>query len=349
MSSNSSTPTAKRRRAEAANATLRKPFRSPLITKKPEPGDHAENLGPEPSTPVLKGVSDESYVATYDNHARVRWPKERVSAEHRPVRRFPSVPESSRFCSDDAELAVSVGGRGLRVGAGAGAPLPERFFSVTAAQDEMSARGGGFIGNKEVSFLARLRRHREALHGVSVAEGEKASRTDRPGTVPERKSGGQNAPLEELVAKWKGASRMAAEELFDLIKERVDGMGGAKAWREMQAGRGRGFAEDDWDPGETRQKEATEGWGGGSQGETLDSEEMASASRKAESGDHDGPGGLNNDETVRCCLGTGRDGRVAARANFHTPQEFTMRMMLKSLNIEPELVGYDTVEEAWRD
>lgn len=30
-------------------------------------------------------------------------------------------------------------------------------------------------------------------------------------------------------------------------------------------------------------------------------------------------------------------------------QEFTMMMMLKSLNIEPEVLGYDPVEDKWLD
>jgi hypothetical protein len=30
-------------------------------------------------------------------------------------------------------------------------------------------------------------------------------------------------------------------------------------------------------------------------------------------------------------------------------QEFTMHMMLKSLNIDPEVVGYDPVEDTWAD
>lgn len=40
--------------------------------------------------------------------------------------------------------------------------------------------------------------------------------------------------LEKLVRKWKGACRIAAEELFELIRERVDSMGGGAAWRETR-------------------------------------------------------------------------------------------------------------------
>jgi len=43
-----------------------------------------------------------------------------------------------------------------------------------------------------------------------------------------------DAELKELILKWKFASRQAAEDLFELIKERVAGMGGARAWRETR-------------------------------------------------------------------------------------------------------------------
>ena len=30
-------------------------------------------------------------------------------------------------------------------------------------------------------------------------------------------------------------------------------------------------------------------------------------------------------------------------------QDFTMHMMLKSLNIDPKTIGYDPAEDKWRD
>lgn len=48
------------------------------------------------------------------------------------------------------------------------------------------------------------------------------------------------AELRELTAKWRAASRLAAEELYELIKGRVESMGGAKAWRESRRWQARG-------------------------------------------------------------------------------------------------------------
>jgi Swi5-dependent recombination DNA repair protein 1 len=43
-----------------------------------------------------------------------------------------------------------------------------------------------------------------------------------------------DAGLQEMILRWKAASRLAAEELFGLVRERMEGMGGVKAWRERQ-------------------------------------------------------------------------------------------------------------------
>lgn len=61
------------------------------------------------------------------------------------------------------------------------------------------------------------------------------------------------------MKKWKGACRLAAEELFDLIKDRVEGMGGGDAWRETR----RNQLSGGWDDGE----------GGGKTGEGVDERE----------------------------------------------------------------------------
>ncbi|KXX76706.1 Swi5-dependent recombination DNA repair protein 1, partial [Madurella mycetomatis] len=118
---------------------------------------------------------------------------------------------------------------------------------------------------------------------------------------------GGGGDLTELVGKWKGASRLAAEELFELIKGRVEGMGGAKAWRETRKRQLRfgGVADGDGDRGEV---------GGAEECNEVDEEDGA---------------GLEDEE----------EGDVG----------FTMLMMLKSLNIEPEVLGYDPVEDKWKD
>ena len=35
--------------------------------------------------------------------------------------------------------------------------------------------------------------------------------------------------------------------------------------------------------------------------------------------------------------------------NLTLPQNFTMLMMLRSLNIDPDILGYDATEDKWQD
>ncbi|KAL9584611.1 MAG: hypothetical protein Q9212_002016 [Teloschistes hypoglaucus] len=53
----------------------------------------------------------------------------------------------------------------------------------------------------------------------------------------EIESSSTDAELEGLIRKWRSASNDAAEEVFGIMKERVDGMGGYKAWRAKEKDR----------------------------------------------------------------------------------------------------------------
>lgn len=64
-----------------------------------------------------------------------------------------------------------------------------------------------------------------------------------------RDDGEIDGELVELIEKWKGASRLAAEELFGKVRERVNRMGGPRAWKEMQK-RQQDF-QGQWDQEET--------------------------------------------------------------------------------------------------
>lgn len=46
-----------------------------------------------------------------------------------------------------------------------------------------------------------------------------------------------------LIAKWRAASRQAAEEVFEASKERVQSMGGMKAWRKTRREEQKSFLE----------------------------------------------------------------------------------------------------------
>ena len=108
---------------------------------------------------------------------------------------------------------------------------------------------------------------------------------------------------------------MAAEELFELVKGRVESMGGGEAWRRSR--RRNGY--DDHEVGEGR---------GLKRMRDIDDEEH-----------EEGEGEVEGDEEGR--EGQGKEGEG-------DEEGFTMLMMLRSLNIEPELLGWDEGEEKWK-
>ncbi|KAM7191799.1 hypothetical protein V8F20_009162 [Naviculisporaceae sp. PSN 640] len=127
--------------------------------------------------------------------------------------------------------------------------------------------------------------------------------------------------LEALIEKWKGASRQAAEDLFELIKQRVDSMGGGKAWRDSRR----------------RQQQGWSGFG--------DDEDYKRQMKNKRDGDYDEYGeGTEGDEEHE-------DDGEDDEGNNEEEEDmgFTMAMMLQSLNIEPEVLGWDPGEEKWRD
>lgn len=136
---------------------------------------------------------------------------------------------------------------------------------------------------------------------------EDASRRKRPGEKID-------AELKELITKWKAASRLAAEELFELVKGRVESMGGGEAWRRSR----RGNAYDDHDDGEGRGVKRV---------------------RDSEDEEHEAKEGEGDEE--------GREGQ--GKEGEGNEEGFTMLMMLRSLNIEPEVLGWDEGEEKWKD
>jgi Swi5-dependent recombination DNA repair protein 1 len=58
--------------------------------------------------------------------------------------------------------------------------------------------------------------------------------------------------LHTLITKWRNASREAAEEVFEGAKDRINGMGGMRAWREQSSKRRAGW-DDDEDQQQRRQ------------------------------------------------------------------------------------------------
>ncbi|KAF2661900.1 hypothetical protein K491DRAFT_686875 [Lophiostoma macrostomum CBS 122681] len=125
--------------------------------------------------------------------------------------------------------------------------------------------------------------------------------------------------LSKLIDTWRTASRAAAEELFAGTRDRVNRMGGVGAWREREKEQKEWRAK--WDREEMEaERERREGEEGGRETPEDTYEEQ------------DVPEGLENKEE---------------QFEGHDDDSFTMDMMLKTLNIDLKLIGYDKDAQRW--
>jgi Swi5-dependent recombination DNA repair protein 1 len=172
------TPAAKKRRVEAANATLKKPFRSPLINRpKPRPAaqtraakDEKDDLRPATPLENLQSLEDLDGEPSTSHSPSAQSSPERV---HKKVSTYAT-------------------------------PRPKTLSPTS----ELSS-----LMNKFERQLDRSVRELEQ-QGELVRQAERIRQTRRPGEEVDKE-------LKELVEKWKGASRLAAEEVFGFVKERV--------------------------------------------------------------------------------------------------------------------------------
>ncbi|KAF2721351.1 hypothetical protein K431DRAFT_247335 [Polychaeton citri CBS 116435] len=159
------------------------------------------------------------------------------------------------------------------------------------------------------------------------------------------RTGNTDADLEELRQKWKKAAQDASEEVFGSVKERVNRMGGVRVWRQSEQRkfeRANGLGEFAPEPEEDGNIDKDCEFD--SQGEELPEAEQEY--RKTEkkrmqqelmdATDVDERQGLEEKGPPRVWQEAGQD-----------DDEFTMDMMLRSLNIELDVIGYDKQAQRW--
>lgn len=197
--SSTSVPPAKRRRIDAANETLKKPFRSPLV-KRPQ----ISPSGAEAASPVTRSPLPSRPSARNEGNGH-----DALSTPSRPPARRRQAP--GLYTNTPS-----------KPGSGTGTPLTRTDVSDIAG-----------LTTKDTDLLAQLsQRRKEAEH--RTREVEKQVELVRQAARIESGKEASDEKLAELVRKWRGACRVAAEELFELIRGRVDSMGGGNAWRESR-------------------------------------------------------------------------------------------------------------------
>ena len=133
----------------------------------------------------------------------------------------------------------------------------------------------------------------------------------------------RDAQLQDLIIIWRSASRAAAEEVFKGAKDRVNRMGGVKGLKDRERERKERDRENAW------------GWDGDA-----------------------GDGGGEGEEAKEGALGR-EEWEVEERNENEEGQEeeddvdedggYTMDMMLKSLNVELGVIGFDKDAQRWID
>ncbi|KXH53582.1 DNA repair protein Dds20/Mei5 [Colletotrichum simmondsii] len=329
------TPAAKRRRVDAANETLRKPFRSPLVQR-----DRGRDQDPGPERTRKVSTADVAAAAAAEDPAAE---EDGDCDSAAPAATDPAAASSPSFARGAAtttpryatEKFATPGKRGVSgtftstsTATPAVTPTPTRRpFSVPRARGlqltgaspsplrtttagsyggpgaRKTGPGLGFVsgGNKserEAEGREEILRQAERIRGP-VGEGE----TDEE--------------LVELIGKWRAASRIAAEEVFEGSRERVEGMGGLKAWR-------RARRED-----EVRFMAMLEGEKGAGRARRGGCEEWEGDDER-DHGEEGGGEGIDEEEEAE-------------------EEEFTMGTMLRSMNIDFEIIGYDEDTGWWRD
>lgn len=194
------TPAAKRRRVDAANATLRKPFHSPLLRRQPA-AEESSTPGSTSKTPESNG-SKRSFEEVYSPSS--------PSVAKQPQAVRPTRPQGNGRPASPLKAAVTP-------------RAPQATKRKFSGPGDLKAQPAD-----DNPFIALARAHRTAGRDAIVrdldrrletarqaGEIEAASERSRPGEAVDQE-------LRDLVVKWRGAGRVAAEELFETVKERVD-------------------------------------------------------------------------------------------------------------------------------
>ncbi|KAI9842768.1 MAG: hypothetical protein M1837_006951 [Sclerophora amabilis] len=303
-----SLPASKRRRVDDASRTLSAPFKSPL-------------------------KSNSSFPLTRD--ASVKTPRRSSTPYSTSPGNAPSNHDPSGLLSSDTHdspVRPSPKSSGYRASTGVG----------TQTLGSRSTNRVATPSDPELSAL--VARERQLQRDISTIRSE--NDTLRQAGRIEAK--GLDRELEKLIQKWRHASREAAEELFGQAKEKVNGMGGPKAWHDAQRR-------------QTQFRNGGDGGFGGSWGFGVDKPSLAYADATGEGDDEDQGKDTAAKESERYAAEYGVDPPCAAEieatsrngggasGESEDDDTFTMTTLLRSLNVELDVIGWNAAAGRWSD
>ena len=170
-------------------------------------------------------------------------------------------------------------------------------------------------------FLSLQKQHTRLLNQLSAAR----SHLETSNQALKIESSNRDVELEALIFKWRAASRAAAEEVFAGARDKVNKMGGVGAMRDR----------------ERQSKQKAWGW----------DEEP----KRDDEADEDGETGREDSDGFRIGEKEGEEqdereeGAEKADVFGEDDEGYTMDMMLKTLNIDLDVIGYDKGLQRWID
>ncbi|KAF3921602.1 hypothetical protein AA313_de0206264 [Arthrobotrys entomopaga] len=244
-------------------------------------------------------------------------PPRKTTVPHTPFRPInvdaEETEESEEVSPVKAALLPSVTKRPLK-------PTPKSsnppFRSSFRGNTRFNLSSPASNSTKDPYILSLEKKHMQLKNAVEEAK----KRLEESAQALRIEESGEDEKLEELIVKWRQAAQSAADHMFSGAEQRFARMGGMAAYREMQnrkSGGGWGFADEDPEEGLT--------------------EDQKEARRQAmyEAG-FDELSELEKSQTQMKNKSLKDDG-----------DQFTMDMMLKSLNIDIDIMGYDKTTQGW--
>ena len=170
-------------------------------------------------------------------------------------------------------------------------------------------------------LLNLQKQHTRLLNQLSAAR----SHLETSNQALKIESSNRDVELEALKVKWRAASRAAAEEVFGGARDKVNKMGGVGAMRDRER-QSKGKAWD-WDDEPKRNEKADDDDKTGRE----DSDGFKIGEREGE----------EQDER--------EEGAEKVDAYGDDDEGYTMDMMLRTLNIDLGIIGYDKRLQKWID
>ncbi|TQS37944.1 hypothetical protein Golomagni_01561 [Golovinomyces magnicellulatus] len=251
----------------------------------------------------------------------------------------PEIAKNSFVCNSQSHLSP------LDLNLSSGRKFPSRKAQYSPTKTT------AINSDPEVSSLLRIQRDlekklKECNELLDTAEQARKIEYEARQRGPGQQIDGE---LIELIGKWTHASRQAAEELFAKVQDRVNRMGGPRAWKEMEKRRTENFNKWDQDESYNQTNNVSDDEDADSNIEkrdiyaeySIDPETDIEKSQRVNNNFEELPGEEDVLEFLFLLI-------YSNLANIFA-QDFNMAMMLKTMNIDLEIIGYDRTQQQWID